>query len=62
MEMPKKRLFGKTAIITGAISGIGKSIALLFASQGCNLVITDRREESLKEVKKIFLIKMDEIK
>ena len=62
MEMPKKRLFGKTAIITGAISGIGKSIALLFASEGCNLVITARWEELFKEVKKIFLIKMDEIK
>ena len=52
MEMPKKRLAGKTAIITGASSGIGKSTALLFASEGCNLVITARREELLKEVKK----------
>ena len=48
----KGKLEGKTAIITGASSGIGKSTALLFASEGCNLVITARREELLKEVKK----------
>jgi 3-oxoacyl-[acyl-carrier protein] reductase len=50
-EKTKGKLSGKVAIITGASSGIGKSTALLFASEGCNLVITARREELLKEVK-----------
>ena len=37
------KLTGKTAIITGATSGIGKATALLFAAEGANLVITGRR-------------------
>lgn len=34
-------LEGKTAIITGAARGIGKSIALIFAKEGCNIAFTD---------------------
>lgn len=34
-------LDGKTAIVTGAARGIGKSIALKFAGQGCNIAFTD---------------------
>lgn len=36
-----KLLEGKTAIITGASRGIGKSIALKFAQEGCNVAFTD---------------------
>ena len=36
-----KLLEGKTAIITGASRGIGKAIALKFASEGCNIAFTD---------------------
>ena len=34
-------LEGKTAIVTGASRGIGKAIALKFASEGCNIAFTD---------------------
>ena len=34
-------LTGKTALITGAASGIGKAIALKFASEGANIAFTD---------------------
>lgn len=36
-----KILEGKTAIITGAARGIGKSIALKFAQEGANIAFTD---------------------
>lgn len=38
------RLRGRTAIITGAASGIGRASALLFAEEGANLIIADRSE------------------
>ena len=31
----------KTAIITGAASGIGEAASLLFASNGVNIVVSD---------------------
>lgn len=34
-------LTGKTALITGAVRGIGKAIALKFASEGANIAFTD---------------------
>jgi NAD(P)-dependent dehydrogenase (short-subunit alcohol dehydrogenase family) len=37
-------LVGKTAIITGAGSGIGRAAALLFAQQGASLVLGDKSE------------------
>ncbi|MEQ9266157.1 MAG: SDR family NAD(P)-dependent oxidoreductase [Balneolaceae bacterium] len=44
------RLKGKTALITGATSGIGKAIAEQLAVLECNLIITGRRENRLKEI------------
>ena len=37
-----KRLEGKTAIVTGAASGIGRASAILFAAEGANVVVLDR--------------------
>ena len=36
-----KLLEGKTALITGAARGIGKALALKFASEGANIAFTD---------------------
>ena len=43
---------GKTAVITGASSGIGLAYAEEFASRGTNLVLVARREELLNEIAK----------
>ena len=48
-------LDGKTAIVTGAARGIGKAIALKFASEGANIAFTDlvideNAENTAKEI------------
>lgn len=45
-------LKNKTAIITGAGSGIGKATALLFAQEGCQIILSDIDEENGKTVAK----------
>ncbi len=40
----------KTIMITGATSGFGRAIALKFAQNGFNLIITGRRKELLNEL------------
>jgi NAD(P)-dependent dehydrogenase (short-subunit alcohol dehydrogenase family) len=40
-----KRLEGKSAVITGAASGIGRATSLLFAEHGANLIVVDRSPE-----------------
>ncbi|USK72153.1 2,4-dienoyl-CoA reductase [Peribacillus asahii] len=42
---------GKTVIITGGGSGIGKAMAMKFAAEGANVVITGRNPERLKQAK-----------
>lgn len=41
----------KTALVTGATSGIGKATAIAFANEGINLIICGRRKEQLQELK-----------
>jgi NADP-dependent 3-hydroxy acid dehydrogenase YdfG len=43
-------LAGKTAVVTGASSGIGEATARLLASEGCNVVLAARREDRLKSL------------
>ena len=47
-----KRLSGKTAIITGAGSGLGAADARLFAGEGASVLLTDVREEPVKVLAK----------
>lgn len=42
-------LEGKTAIVTGAGSGIGRGIAILCAREGANVIIADRSREAGEE-------------
>lgn len=45
------KLQGKTAVVTGASSGMGYAIVQLFAKEGCNVVAVARRRERLEELK-----------
>ncbi|HFH9837312.1 TPA: SDR family NAD(P)-dependent oxidoreductase [Streptococcus suis] len=42
-------LEGKTAVVTGAVGGMGKTIVEEFAKQGTNVVLLDIREDALTE-------------
>ena len=45
---------GKTALITGGASGIGRSIAEEFARQGALVIIADNNSENIKTTKAAF--------
>ena len=42
-------LKGKTALVTGASSGLGKHFARVLVRAGCNVVLAARREDRLAE-------------
>lgn len=48
------RLKDKTAIITGAASGIGRETALLFANEGASVLAVDVNEAGVKETLKLI--------
>ena len=45
-------LTGKTALVTGASSGLGVQFAKALANQGADIAITARRTDRLEQVKK----------
>ena len=51
MQAGPGRLAGKTALITGAASGIGRATAALFHAEGAKVAATDRNEAGLADLK-----------
>jgi NAD(P)-dependent dehydrogenase (short-subunit alcohol dehydrogenase family) len=45
-----KELRGKVAAITGAASGIGRSLAFALAKEGCHLALSDVQDVALRQV------------
>ena len=48
--MTRLELVGKTAIVTGAASGIGAALAKALADRGCNLALADINGDGLEEI------------
>ena len=53
-----KLLEGKVAIITGAGSGIGKAVSLLYAAEGAKIVVSDIAEKGGNETTSEIKAKM----
>ncbi|KAG5717372.1 hypothetical protein E4T56_gene1922, partial [Termitomyces sp. T112] len=43
----------KTALVTGASSGIGRSTAIALLKKGWNVILTARRDDALQETTKL---------
>ena len=64
--LPKRNLIqrygkGSYAVVTGATSGIGKSVAIRFGELGFNVVLISRTEEKLKETREEILAQLPDI-
>lgn len=55
-------LRGRRALITGATSGIGEATARLLAAEGCDLILTGRREARLRQLKEQLNEQLAEIR
>lgn len=55
------RFAGKTALVTGAATGIGRAAAIRFAQEGAKVVIVDIHAEKLAAVKKEIEVYTDEV-
>lgn len=51
----------KVAMVTGAGSGIGRSIAIAFAKEGAKLILVDLNEESLSETFKMTRLENQDV-
>ena len=48
-------LKGKTILVTGASSGIGKGISIVCSKMGASVILTGRNEERLRNVCNVLL-------
>ncbi len=58
-DMVTGQLRGKTAIVTGAASGIGRATAALFAARGAAVLAVDRDEKGLSELRDVSVLAVD---
>lgn len=49
-------LKGKRVLVTGSSTGIGEQIAYHYARMGANVMVTSRRENTLKQVSCLYRI------
>lgn len=52
-SLEKRSLRGKTVVVTGGSSGVGRATVEAFAFEGCNIVIAARGQEALDETLKL---------
>jgi NAD(P)-dependent dehydrogenase (short-subunit alcohol dehydrogenase family) len=52
-EKPMGRLEGKSVIITGAGSGIGRAASLMFAKEGARLIVVDRSDSVQETARRV---------